>query len=68
MADADLVAIRSNIVARLKEVTASAKPSYSIDGQSYSHTEYFQALIAQLKQIDELIAASDPLFEITQVI
>jgi hypothetical protein len=48
----NLKAVKENIAARLAEITASPKPSYSIDGQSVSWTEYFNSLVQQLKEIE----------------
>jgi len=44
---------RENIAARLAEITASPKPSYSIDGQSVSWTEYSNSLVQQLKEVNQ---------------
>ena len=56
-----------NIAARLAEITASPKPSYSIDGESVSWTEYFSALMAQQSALrTELAQASGPYAVISQ--
>lgn len=68
MASSFLTTLKAQIEARLLEVTASAQPSYSIDGQSFSRAEYFQTLMDQYAAVQERIAQEDPLFEITQVI
>lgn len=47
MTDAENIAlIKSQTLARIVEITAAPKPSYSIDGQSVSWNEY----LAQLKE------------------
>ena len=63
----DLVAARANIAARLREITATPKPSYSIDGQTFSWTEYFEALARQYRSLGELAGAQDEYFEQTQL-
>lgn len=58
---------RTQILDRIVEITASPKPSYSIDGQSFSWNEYLKTLLEQVKALDEVIAGSQgQLFEITQ--
>jgi hypothetical protein len=54
----NLKAVKENIAARLAEITASPKPSYSIDGQSVSWTEYFNSLVQQLKEINQQLEAA----------
>jgi len=39
------------ISAELKATYASPQPSYTVDGQSFSHTEYRAQLIRDLKEI-----------------
>lgn len=57
---------RSQLVARLLELTTKPQPSYSIDGQSVSMTEYQQFLLDGIRKLDEVLAGGDPLFELTQ--
>lgn len=58
---------KSQILDRIVEITASPKPSYSIDGQSFSWNEYLKTLTDQVKALDEIIAGMQgPTFEITQ--
>lgn len=40
-----------NVTARIVEVTATYKPTYSIDGESYSHESYLTSLVASLASI-----------------
>jgi hypothetical protein len=56
----NLSAARNNLAARLAEVTASPKPSYSIGGQSVSWSEYQRLLLDQLAAIDERINGAEP--------
>lgn len=60
----DLRTARESAAARLKEVLAAPKPSYSIDGQQVSWTQYTEMLrrmVAQLTQdIADAEAAEDP--------
>ena len=55
----NLDTIRDQISARLVEITAEQAPSYNVNGQQMSWTEYQKMLFDQLKAIDELIAAGD---------
>ena len=60
----NLVIIRDNVAARLAEITASPKPSYSVEGQSFSWTEYQSMLFKQLESANTAIAAAEGPFEI----
>ncbi len=61
MSDAtNLATIKSQIIARLVEITASPKPSYMVDGQSVQWSAYFNALTSKLTEINALIAAESP--------
>ena len=56
----NLLAIKSNLIAQLANETAAvlaggAKPSYSLDGESYSWTEWRQALLAKVELLNKLI-------------
>jgi hypothetical protein len=52
-----------NVAAKLAEVTANPKPSYSIDGQSVSWGEYYRMLTGHLKELREAKIAADGPFE-----
>lgn len=69
MSDATTLAtIKTQILARLAELTASAKPYYVIDGQEVRWTEYQQMLFQQLKAVNEQIdRESGPIEESTFV-
>lgn len=60
----NLTTTRQQISDRLAEITASPKPSYSVDGESYSWTEYFEALMRQLEAIDAALQRANGPFEI----
>lgn len=51
----NLTTAKENLAAKLAELTASPKPSYSIEGQSISWGEYYSMLTAQMKAINELL-------------
>lgn len=44
-----------NVTARLVEVTATYKPTYSIDGENYSHESYLNSLVASIANIKAAI-------------
>lgn len=50
----DLIETRDRLLGELR--TGNIKPSYSINGQSVQWTEYRKHLIAELKELAELIA------------
>ena len=56
----NLETTRDQIAANLVSMTANPKPSYSIDGESYSWGELFSLYTNQLSQINALIQAGDP--------
>lgn len=65
----DLQAIKSNLIARLKDVTASPKPSYkSATGQQVDWNGYLRELRQQLAEINSLIVAEDPTYSETQLV
>jgi hypothetical protein len=53
----NLATAKANLAANLASITANPKPSYSVDGKSYSWTEYMTALLAAIKGIDDQLAA-----------
>lgn len=55
----NLATTRDQIAERLVEITASPKPSYNVNGQAVSWTEYFRTLTEQLDKLNELIATGD---------
>ena len=62
----DLEEIRANLLARIKEVTASPAPNYNIDGQSISWQSYLDSLWAKYHDIKTEINAADPFEEVSQ--
>jgi len=56
----DLKTTRDNIAARLAEITASPKPSYSIDGQTVQWAAYLRALTSQLEDVNKAISSAEP--------
>ena len=56
----ELVTIRDQLVARIKEITESPKPSYNVNGQQIGWTEYLDSLMDKLAKINALIAAGEP--------
>ncbi len=52
--------IRSQALAQLEELRASPKPSYSIDGQSVSWTDYAASLQQTIDWCDRKLADSQP--------
>jgi hypothetical protein len=67
MSEATLLAtIKSNILARLEDITSQPKPNYSIDGQQVSWQSYFDSLMANLERINAQINASEPFEEVSR--
>ena len=56
----NLTTARDQIAANLVSMTASPKPTYSIDGESYSWGELFQLYTNQLSVLNAAIDAGDP--------
>jgi hypothetical protein len=59
----NLTTARDNLATKLASVTASPKPSYTIDGQTVSWTEYYKMLMDGINSLNEQLAAGEP-FEI----
>ena len=70
MSDAtELLAIKSQLIARLKEVTATPKASYkSATGQQVDWNGYLRELRQQLKDINALLVAEDPMYAETELV
>lgn len=70
MSDAtELAAIKSQIIARIKEVTASPKASYkTATGQQVDWNGYLRELRQQLKDINALLVAEDPTYVETELV
>lgn len=64
MADEEILRnIRTQTLALIETLTANPKPSYSIDGQSVSWSDYLHQLQATVAWCDRQLGATDP-FEI----
>lgn len=51
----NLTQAKLNITALMESITASPKPSYSVDGESVSWSEYLSMLTTQLEAINRAI-------------
>lgn len=61
MSDADTIAtIKTQALQAILDITASPKPTYSIDGQSVSWGEYLAQLQETVRWCDEQLNAVDP--------
>lgn len=57
----NLIAARDGFTAQLADIAAGPKkPSYNIDGQSVSWTQYYQFLMKSIDDLDAKINAADP--------
>lgn len=59
----NLETVRNQIAARLVEVTAENKPTYSVDGKSVSWESYVAMLSNQLEKIEAALARASGPFE-----
>lgn len=67
MTDAETIAaIRSQTLTLIDTLTNEPKPSYAIDGQSVSWTEYLARLQATVDWCDEKLSAAEPFEEHTR--
>lgn len=62
----DLKSARNNVAARLKEITESPRPDYSLDGESISWSGYFSMLTGQLESLNKAIQAAQPYQKFTR--
>lgn len=60
----NLITARDNFAAELATQSANPKPSYSLDGESYSWPDYYRFLREQIKDLNEQIANADGGFEV----
>ena len=56
----NLRTIRSQILTELASITAERKPTYSVDGQTFSWNDYRSRLLTDLREVDRQIAAEEP--------
>lgn len=54
----------ANVTKLLMELTTNPKPNYSIDGETWSWSEYWSMLNQQLKTLEESRQRADGPFEI----
>lgn len=50
---------RTNMAARLEEVTRNPKPNYEIDGETVEWADYVEMLTNGIDKLSKLIAARD---------
>ncbi len=55
----NLTTTRLNVSKRLSEITSSPKPSYDVNGQEVSWTEYQKMLLDMLAQLNKAIAVGE---------
>lgn len=60
----DLQTTKSQIIARLKEATASPKPSYNVDGQAVSWIAYQHMLLDALERVEKALRREEGDYEI----
>lgn len=64
-----LQTIKSSILARIRDLVASPKPSYkTATGQSVDWNGYMKELRAQLADINKTLVAEDPMYAETQLV
>lgn len=64
-----LASIKSQILTRIREVTASPKPSYkTATGQQVDWNGYLKELRQQLADINKQLVAEDPMYAETQLV
>ncbi len=59
-------AIKSQTLARIAELTAEPKPTYYLDGQSVSWSEYLGRLQATVDWCDRQLAGQEPIEVLSQ--
>ena len=55
-----IAAIKSQTLARIAEITAEPKPSYTLDGQSIAWSDYLRTLRQTVDWCDARLAAETP--------
>lgn len=61
----NLTTARDNFAAKLAEASANPKPTYNIDGQSVSWTEYYKFLSDQVESLNQKISQGEPFEEVS---
>ncbi len=62
----DLIALRQQMVAQLQTILQQPKPSYNVDGQQVSWTEYQKMLLSEIHKIEDQLALDEPFESLTQ--
>jgi len=62
----NLQSAKASAIAKLAEIIANQKPSYQIDGQAVSWTDYYRMLTDQIEAINKLLIQEDPYFLLSQ--
>jgi len=55
-----IAAVKSQTLARIAEITAQPKPTYSIDGQMVAWADYLKQLQQTVDWCDRKLAAAEP--------
>ena len=61
----DLNTAYQNLAKQLAQLTASPRPNYSVDGESYSWSEYFHMLNEQLLATEQAIQRATGPFQVS---
>lgn len=64
----NLATARANIAAKIASVSANPKPNYSVDGQTFSHADYFRMLTEQYRMLGQLQNEGAPFEIVTEAI
>jgi len=59
----NLTTARANYAAILAEISLNPKPTYSVNGQSFSWVEYQRFLLDSIERLDSLILQAEPPYE-----
>ncbi len=58
----DLEMAKGNMASTLASITANPKPTYTVDGRSFSWTQYQDFLLKGISKLTELIETEDDSF------
>lgn len=63
--DAEMLAtIKSQLLARITEITAQPKPNYTIDGQTISWQSYLDSLWDKVEKVEAQITSASGSFQV----
>jgi len=62
----DIQTIKDQAIANMLEITAHPKPSYSVDGHSWSWTEYMAQLQSTIQWCNSQLTAETPFEVVSQ--